>query len=245
MYVQGSGWIYSDIEDWDKELIGPCSKANCNDNQTCQQLPFGEFKCILSDCGVPRSENVTLDAVKRWDGIGIQRRIHIKCAENYKQTGSQQFICQSNGKWRTDLICEKGCDKGWSEFENHCYYKYETSVTWQEAKEKCEKKNAYLVEVNEEKENDFLQKTFLQIIESSACSGDYTCPAWIGANDIDTEGEFIWSKSKENVRFFNWHPNEPNNGVFFNQDCAVLLHTGQWDDGTCSSKIPFICEKEL
>ncbi|XP_061190037.1 uncharacterized protein LOC133197868 [Saccostrea echinata] len=169
MYIQDSGWIYSDIEDWDKEIIGACSNANCRENEKCNHLSLGEFKCVLSDCGVPRSENISFDAVERWDGIGIYRRIHLKCAENYRQTGSQQFICQSNGKWKTDLNCESACPKDWDEFDGHCYFYGEENLSWHDAKRKCESEEAgaYLVEVKDKRENEYLVETFHNTFEKS------------------------------------------------------------------------------
>ncbi|XP_062574195.1 low affinity immunoglobulin epsilon Fc receptor-like, partial [Saccostrea cucullata] len=110
--------------------------------------------------------------------------------------------------------------------------------------ENCERENAFLVEVNAAKENDFLQSTYVQKHDTRPCIGEYACPVWIGANDIDTEGVFIWSKSKEKIAFSHWHPSEPSTHVP-EQDCVTIVHEGLWDDTTCFSKIPFICEKEL
>ncbi|XP_061190113.1 lymphocyte antigen 75-like [Saccostrea echinata] len=243
MYVQDAGWIYSDIEDWDNELIGPCSNANCTENEKCDQLSFQEFKCILTDCGVPTDKNVSFSMVDRWDGIGIYRGIHLKCAENYNQTGSQLFVCQSNGKWKSDLICEKVCPQDWIEFEGHCYFKGE-DVSWHYAKEVCESEDAYLVEVNEEKENDFLKETFLQIINSSPCIDDFSCPAWIGANDLETDRLILWSRDKNSLLYTNWYPYEPN-GYLGKEHCVQLLRSGFWNDANCDAKIPYICEKLL
>lgn len=46
-----------------------------------------------------------MNEAQEWDAIGISRRIHITCAPGYKKQGSEQFVCLSDGTWKTDLIC--------------------------------------------------------------------------------------------------------------------------------------------
>lgn len=46
-----------------------------------------------------------MNEAQEWDAIGISRRIHITCARGYKKQGSEQFVCLSDGTWKTDLIC--------------------------------------------------------------------------------------------------------------------------------------------
>lgn len=48
-----------------------------------------------------------MENVREWDAIGITRGIHITCAAEYNQIGSELFVCRSNGTWRTDLSCHK------------------------------------------------------------------------------------------------------------------------------------------
>ncbi|XP_062591129.1 sialate:O-sulfotransferase 1-like [Saccostrea cucullata] len=48
---------------------------------------------------------MSAESVERWDGIGIKRRIHLKCTDEYEQTGNGIFICNGNGKWKSDMVC--------------------------------------------------------------------------------------------------------------------------------------------
>lgn len=107
LYIEKPGWIYSDIEDWDKEIAGACSRSNCRINEKCIPQPFDQFTCVISDCGEPRGEGFSMEHVREWDAIGITRGMHITCAAKYNQLGSELFVCRSNGTWRTDLSCHK------------------------------------------------------------------------------------------------------------------------------------------
>ncbi|XP_052695716.1 uncharacterized protein LOC128174123 [Crassostrea angulata] len=110
LYKEKSGWIYSDKEDWDKGIAGSCSKTNCALNEKCISKPFGQSSCVLSDCGIPSWGGFSMNEAQEWDAIGISRRIHITCAPGYKKQGSEQFVCLSDGTWKTDVICSlEGC----------------------------------------------------------------------------------------------------------------------------------------
>lgn len=48
-----------------------------------------------------------LTKTNREDAIGIQRRIHASCSGNYHQFGSGSLVCQSNGRWKYNILCEE------------------------------------------------------------------------------------------------------------------------------------------
>ena len=64
---------------------------------------------------------------------------------------------------------------------------------------------------------------------------------WIGANDIDSEGNWTWSDGMV-VSFNDWAQSQPDNKKI-NQDCGYLRPGKgfQWDDGDCSKKKRYIC----
>ena len=55
---------------------------------------------------------------------------------------------------------------------------------------------------------------------------------WIGLNDIDTEGTYVWTDGS-NGDYTNWYsPSQPNN--LHNQDCVVVFYNdGKWQDVHC------------
>ena len=67
--------------------------------------------------------------------------------------------------------------------------------------------------------------------------------AWIGLNDVTTEGRFIWTDGSA-VNFTNWAKNQPNN--FHNQDCVHTLGVSKnykWNDVPCSQCFNYTCKK--
>ncbi|XP_052679667.1 uncharacterized protein LOC128160396 [Crassostrea angulata] len=108
-YMESAGWVYSEKEHWPQELAGACSNSTCGINQTCKHKRYSQdkfFECVLSDCGIPDLKGIDLNTTRREDAIGIHRRIHASCADGYSQSGSGRLNCQSNGEWKSDIVCE-------------------------------------------------------------------------------------------------------------------------------------------
>ena len=78
-------------------------------------------------------------------------------------------------------------------------------------------------------------------------TGDFDYYIWIGLQDIDNEGQFVYHSTRENASFLNWNSNQPNGGT--GQNCAILgytdSHKGKWFDEPCTIKLPFLCEIPL
>lgn len=60
----------------------------------------------FEDCGLPNRTGIDLSTTKREDAIGIHRRIHATCSDGNFRFGSGRLICQSNGEWKYDVLCE-------------------------------------------------------------------------------------------------------------------------------------------
>ncbi|XP_062593876.1 collectin-10-like, partial [Saccostrea cucullata] len=104
----------------------------------------------------------------------------------------------------------------------------------------CEVRCSYLVEIETKEESDWLAQAFLF---KDTCPSDIylSCFAWTGGNDIIVEGRYQWSHSNTSIDFTNWFGIEPYSP--HGEDCIQLLMNGEWNDGTCSVKTPYICEK--
>lgn len=66
---------------------------------------------------------------------------------------------------------------------------------------------------------------------------------WIGANDIDSEGDWVWESDKSKLVFRYWHVGEPN-GEY--EDCGTIRwHNSlyKWNDVPCHILYLYICEK--
>lgn len=62
---------------------------------------------------------------------------------------------------------------------------------------------------------------------------------WIGYNDKDNEGDWIWT-DRMTSSYTNWNDKSPNNGGI---SCAIVTRTGKWHDEPCQSKYSYICKK--
>ena len=74
---------------------------------------------------------------------------------------------------------------------------------------------------------------------------------WIGLNDIEEEGEFVWINTGrplflDNFTFWGEHqPNNINIDLEQNADCCTTQNDGLWFDDRCEELNPFICEISL
>ncbi|TFK09509.1 pseudouridylate synthase 7 homolog-like protein [Platysternon megacephalum] len=67
----------------------------------------------------------------------------------------------------------------------------------------------------------------------------YNKSAFLGINDIQTEGRFKYLNG-ENIVYSNWQTGEPNdNGV---EDCVEMYSNGKWNDKSCGEKQLIVCE---
>jgi hypothetical protein len=68
----------------------------------------------------------------------------------------------------------------------------------------------------------------------------YADAIWTGASDREVEGTFKWIDGE--IFSGKWNPGEPTN--LYNSDCVLLLPNGKFDDGVCSGRRAFVCEKQ-
>jgi hypothetical protein len=113
------------------------------------------------------------------------------------------------------------------------------AVTRMAAQSACAAKGMALVQIETIEADDFLAQ-FL------------TAPAWIGANDLQTPGEWYWSSptsdsgmlfwsgdvdgSQQNGALYDWAAMAPGSN-----SCATIGTNGQWRDTDCSETHGYIC----
>lgn len=87
----------------------------------------------------------------------------------------------------------------------------------------------------------FLLKTVIPLLSNLFC----TQSVWIGGNDLQNEGTFIWSKSGQAINWDNWSRGNPDD-TNSNEDCIEFYtFSGKWNDKLCDRGIQFICEKDI
>ncbi|XP_047141698.1 uncharacterized protein LOC100211524 isoform X3 [Hydra vulgaris] len=128
-----------------------------------------------------------------------------------------------------------GCDDGWFEYKNHCYFFQNKTLkgkSWKNASLSCQVMGGSLLSIEDKAENSFI----LNILkDDSMQKGSY----WIGLNDDCNNREFTWSDNK-NPQYFNWLSKRPDNGNT-GENCVEMNNIG-WNDNDCYVKNGFICK---
>ena len=117
------------------------------------------------------------------------------------------------------LVPTSGCDVISS--RGTCYkYFTSTGINFADARLQCVTGGYDIASVTSEEENTLLGS----LVTSSSC--------WIGFNDIDNEGTFIWADGTE-VTYTGWNSGEPNNAG--NEDCTDISSQNYWNDLSCTN----------
>jgi hypothetical protein len=136
-----------------------------------------------------------------------------------------------NGDGKID---ESGCTDPVEQLSGHAYMFVKQGKTWASARAHCASFGYKLVTIDGVAENTFISGL------AARAKGDPSW--WLGLNDRDVEGKFVWDDGAP-ASFTNWASGQPDN--FFDEDCAVILSntpTGAWDDIGCDSVKSFVCE---
>ncbi|XP_049905197.1 CD209 antigen-like protein E [Epinephelus moara] len=128
---------------------------------------------------------------------------------------------------------EKTCPAGWRMFSCACYILSSGRGTWDEARKDCRGRGADLVVIDSPAEQTFLIK-FIETL------------TWIGLTDGDEEGTWKWIDGTP-LTLSNWGNNQPDNDSgdprWREEDCAHIRLNGEWNDRSCKTLLPWICEK--
>jgi len=114
------------------------------------------------------------------------------------------------------------------EFNETFYYRSNNTFTYTEAQAIAESFGGILAEINSLAENNFLRDRI--------GSGNH----WIGLNDLNNEGQFVYTSSGNPATFFNWNSGEPNN--LGNEDAVEMLSSGRWNDNQLTHSRDFFME---
>ena len=101
--------------------------------------------------------------------------------------------------------------------ENRHAYKRVPCADWEDAQAQAAAAGGYLVTINDEAEQKWLQAVF---------GGQ---PSWIGLNDIAQEGQWIWDNG-EPLTYTNWGLQEPGDTGLGEEDYVIIGPSGKWED---------------
>ena len=66
---------------------------------------------------------------------------------------------------------------------------------------------------------------------------------WIGLNDKDVEGNFVWVSDNSTVYYSNWDRGDPNNAGQGEHCVLIWTRDHKWDDAPCGWHRRPLCEK--
>jgi len=157
---------------------------------------------------------------------------HIKASE-FRICLKELFGNQHDPTAVSYVVLADICKPGWSYFSGVCYSTSQSCKNWTEAQKTCQNYNANLVSVRNQEENVFVQHRL------NGARG------WIGLNDRNSEGTFVWADSRSN-NFTYWAQSQPND--FNNEDCVHTLgirHSFMWNDVSCARCNNYTCSEDL
>lgn len=122
-----------------------------------------------------------------------------------------------------------------AELDGHKYYVIKEKMSWEDAKEYCEKLGGHLATVTSAEEQAVVANVAKKCGENDI---------WLGASDCREEGVFEWVTGEE-WSYSNWSKGEPNNGRGIENYLGILLDDADltWNDFTTSS-FCFVLETE-
>merc|ERR1712179_9952 len=143
--------------------------------------------------------------------------------------------CKCNEIVDQDSFEECLCADGWQKFGGRCFKQSDKVLAWKDAEEECQSwwPGAHLASIHSDEEFKFVQQNFRRI------------KIWLGGNDIETEGEWVWTDGSE-WEFEGWHPPRQPDNAGGNQDCLLgnwpSKDKPNWDDNNCPRKFRFLCK---
>jgi hypothetical protein len=231
----------------------PCrSGADCQFNQRCQDV-FTPQACGHSKCRTGSQLQAACDPCVNLI-CAQDPSCCANCDHSYCQTGTRldascgscvAAVCAARPSccsttWDAACVaqaatsCPAGscvCRAGERELNGRCYAELTGGDSWTVSRTNCRDRGPGwdLVSIGSQAENDFV---------TSMVSGSQT---WIGANDSDAEGTWVWSNG-EATTYENWYRFPDDQG-----DCVRMNgSTGTWEDrgcGTIGTGRGSVCER--
>uniref|UniRef100_A0A8C3SWT2 C-type lectin domain-containing protein n=1 Tax=Chelydra serpentina TaxID=8475 RepID=A0A8C3SWT2_CHESE len=132
------------------------------------------------------------------------------------------------------LVCTP-CRRGWTFFQDRCYFHSRALGTWDAANRSCASLGALLLQVTSLAEQVRDDQAWGTSMKASS--------SWMGLTDQAREGAWMWvdgTHSAANARY--WRPGEPNGGQ--KENCALARQDGHWYDAPCMEQHHWVCEGE-
>ncbi|MDP2317319.1 MAG: MopE-related protein [Pseudomonadota bacterium] len=210
-------------EDFDIDADGQATCAgDCDDTNAAVYVGATEVcDSFDNDCDASTDEDVDSDV----DGYTI-------CGGDCADDAASAYPGAAEACDDLDNDCNGYFDElatCWACTESSGYLLCDTAASWTTAQQVCAGLGIELVEITSSAENTTLASLSIT-------------PTWIGANDRDLEGAWLWDDGSS-VSYEAFGTGEPDDSG--DSDCAITNtagRRGEWSDTRCSTEYQFLCE---
>lgn len=123
---------------------------------------------------------------------------------------------------------------GVRETDSEIYLLVKEEKRYADAETYCQTRGGHLAMPRDEASN----AAIASYIAEAGLSG-----AYVGVNDLRNEGVFTYADLSPITTFSKWGLGEPSGGDD-DEDCVVLVASGEWMDVACNPAMCFVCEFE-
>ena len=217
----------SEMSDKMKEYIKACKEANSDTLRTTQsKLDAIEQRLI-------EKLNNLEDKLSRIEDEVKQR--HVNMATELTDIKAEQQIERLAFRRLKYMYL---VSEGWKQHGNSCYKFVDKKATWQEAVDRCALMDSYLVEVDNQPEQDFI----VSIMKENDIRS-----MWLGGSDVDTKGKWVWNHSGKLVgkSYDAWDEGRPYSANPLYNCLLTDRFNFKWYDAMCNAAIAYLCETNI
>ncbi|XP_033108741.1 uncharacterized protein LOC117110226 [Anneissia japonica] len=214
--------------------------ASCSFSITLEVAPMPTVTCPLRATAFAREGTSTANVV--WESPVVDdvigRAFDVICepkSDSKFQLGDSNVTCVARAGDGLAVSCNflvtvTACN---NRLGTNCYVFMNVQRKFLKSRDACQEIGADLLVIESLEENVYITSKMAEIPEVG--------PAFIGMDDIEIEGEWVWVNGDRVGDYFtNWKSGEPDNKN--NQDCGLILSDGTWSDNYCSRELTSICE---
>lgn len=169
----------------------------------------------MGDMEAEEENCVEMAVSGRWNDRGCDADIH--------------FVCERDPEPHL-TTCTEG--QRHLEANGRCYSQHDTRLLYDDAITACNTLGAQLVSIH-----DVAQNALVNAVQRDV--------SWIGLDDRNTEGTFLWNDATP-FDYTQWMPPAEPNDAPPGEDCVVMfLENGNWNDIACLTTNQYVCERDV
>ncbi|XP_010861717.1 collectin-10 isoform X2 [Bos indicus] len=138
----------------------------------------------------------------------------------------------SVARLKTSMKFVKNVIAGIRETEEKFYYIVQEEKNYRESLTHCRIRGGMLAMPKDEAANTLLA-------DYVSKSGFFR--VFIGVNDLEREGQYVFTDNTPLQNYSNWKEGEPSD-PYGHEDCVEMLSSGRWNDTECHLTMYFVCE---